>query len=57
MPSHNHSITYSQFVAGGFWAAGGSYNLAAQNGTGYTGGGQPHNNLQPYNISKYIIKF
>lgn len=57
MPSHNHSITYSQLVAGGFWAAGGSYNLATQNGTGYTGGGQPHNNLQPYNISKYIIKF
>lgn len=60
MPSHNHS-------ADGYTGSGqGAYFLATCNGTGTkydntapiknNGGGQPHNILQPYIVTNYIIK-
>ncbi|MFQ3645669.1 MAG: tail fiber protein [Aggregatilineales bacterium] len=57
MPAHTHTIAA---------ATGGSqaHTLNAQNSsagtvtrtTGATGGGQPHNNLQPYIVLNYIIR-
>ena len=55
MPSHNH--TYNHTVnpnannSNGFTAGRGQTN------TGNTGGGQAHNNLQPYRVLNFIIKY
>lgn len=64
MPSHNHTggILIDNQVSGG-----GRYYFQAQgttNGTnfsnslkiGQTGGDQPHNNMQPYTVTNFIIK-
>jgi microcystin-dependent protein len=56
MQAHSHGITYTQLVAGGFWAGGTSYNLATQNGTASAGGGNAEN-LQPYQVVNYIIRY
>lgn len=54
MPNHRHTITTG--------AAGSGSGSNGLNGTGYTrftnyeGGGQAHNNLQPYNTVNYIVK-
>ena len=64
MPSHNHYLYNAtggpiQFPA---YAAkdNGTTGSTAINGyatsTGYSGGSQPHNNLQPYQVQNYIIK-
>lgn len=60
MPSHTHSLSPGQIVGTG---SGGTNNYAPtgnnpQSGTSITstGGGQPHNNLQPYLVINYIIK-
>lgn len=55
MPSHQHTSRYS---------GSGTTNGVAEQGTGTgtsvnggaTGGGQAHNNLQPYIVLKYLIK-
>ena len=62
MPSHNHAINYAYpFNSGGL----GTYLPATNQNTPTgqsptdikpTGGGQAHNNLQPYVVSNYIIK-
>lgn len=61
IPPHAHTLGAPQAGAG-TWT-GFTYNAAAINGvnvntmaTGSTGGGQPHNNLQPYLSLNYIIK-
>ncbi len=52
MPSHNHpgwnSGGWGWYVVGGGFGPG---------GTGYTGGGQSHNNIQPSLVVNYIIKY
>ena len=57
MPSHNHAIWTTTDVK---CQAGNTYNLIASNtqysNSGDTGGGQAHNNLQPYITVNYIIK-
>lgn len=60
IPSHNHNLNPAQIVGGG---SGGTNNYAptgnspsAQTVVTYTGGGQAHNNLQPYIVINYIIK-
>ena len=60
MPSHKHNMRVKQNASGfsdGYPAGGNTYEYSdneypIQN----TGGGQPHNNLQPYITLNYIIK-
>lgn len=57
MPSHNHSVKYASNDTGfgdNYFTAGkkGNYNTSNVP-INYTGGSQPHNNLQPY-ITCYI---
>lgn len=64
MPSHNHrqTVTASRSGSGttyASWNAGnlfGNTDTAARN-TLNTGGDEPHNNLQPYIVLNYIIKY
>ena len=57
MPSHSHSRNYYS----SYWCANGSKSgyhgndAGTKRVTGSTGGGQAHNNLQPYAVVKYII--
>ena len=54
MPSHNHATDRD---GGGAAAGGGSSARALTSGvTGNTGGGEAHNNMQPYVTVNYIIK-
>lgn len=56
MPSHGHSITAKTALM----QAGSNYGTYIANGTlntSETGGGQAHNNLQPYITLNYIIKY
>lgn len=62
MPSHRHALTMSTTA----WVSGSSSTRplqgsaptsnVTQNDMGSTGGGQAHNNLQPYIVINYIIK-
>ena len=66
MPSHYHDENYgsARWVDSGGLGAQGSGNKVSYGGggsekiniTANTGGGQAHNNLQPYVILNYIIK-
>jgi microcystin-dependent protein len=60
MPAHTHNLSPAQIVGGG---SGGTNNYAptgnspsAQTSVTSTGGGEAHNNLQPYLVINYIIK-
>lgn len=65
MPSHQHS--WSTDAQGGGLATGwagvssavrvNTWNYTLNPSTGATGGGGAHNNLQPYRVLNYIIKF
>ena len=50
MPSHNHSLPTYYFTGEGAYNVSGSNGTGTAGGavTGYTGGGDAHNNLQPY---------
>lgn len=60
MPSHNHSLRVDQTTGGSIAGVKGSWGTAytgtQDNMILKTGGDQPHNNLQPYIVSNYIIK-
>ena len=57
MPSHNHSRNYysSDWCANGTKSGYHGSDTGTKKVTGSTGGGQAHNNLQPYAVIKYII--
>ena len=57
MPSHNHLAGRSVYLQGGSSAAGYDTGATFDNAgkTMYTGGSQPHNNMQPYTVVNYII--
>lgn len=54
MPSHRHSETGWAQVSG--YTGAGTGNVCGTY-TGYEGGGQAHNNMQPYVSLNYIIKY
>lgn len=63
MPSHSHSISpapWRQLTGYGNINVGSTTGSNAANisnaVTGSSGGGQAHNNLQPYAVTQYIIK-
>ena len=64
MPSHNHrqTVTASRSGSGNTYVSWNANNLTGSKDTGArntlnTGGGQAHNNLQPYIVLNYIIKY
>ncbi len=60
MPPHNHSQHMSQGISSGssVYPAGlDSWRSDSSASILNTGGGQPHNNLQPYMVVSYIIKY
>lgn len=56
MPSHNHTYQWQRIGSGSSYTAGATSGSAYVASTGDTGGGQPHNILQPYVVVNYIIK-
>lgn len=59
MPSHNHAWKYKSSAQSGSstWNSAGSDSTgSASDIIGNTGGNQPHNNLQPYVVTNFIIK-
>jgi microcystin-dependent protein len=56
MPSHNHNSAQNGPGGGGVVVAN-TGNQSWVFPTSYTGSDQPHNNLQPYVVMKYIIKY
>lgn len=55
MPAHNHNINWQ--YTGGSGTATAIFTYSGNTiGTTSTGGDQPHNNLQPYQVTNYIIK-
>lgn len=56
MPAHTHSGSWVTSVAGAFWGSGANYNLSGNTGMGSAGGDQSHPNMQPSQITNYIIK-
>lgn len=63
IPSHTHTTTdgaYSSNQGPWYAAGGGIYNVRTATDvsktSGSSGGGQAHNNLQPYQVVNYIIK-
>ena len=61
MPSHNHSVhdTNHEFTAANTDYTFSEYGSYIINGgiTGSSGGGQPHNNIQPSLVVNFIIKY
>lgn len=56
IPSHNHTYDITANDGAEGWARNGNWNAYGTHTTGNTGGGQPHNILQPYIVTNYIIK-
>lgn len=59
MPSHNHTFNFRTSGTQALSGDHGAYMLAGTNDTAIAnaGGGQAHNNLQPYVVMNYIISY
>lgn len=53
MPAHTHAVTI--IVAGSVLAGPSGYQATVGN-SGSTGGGDPHNNMQPYHLTNWALK-
>ena len=56
MPKHSHNFQFDQTEGSNVTAVKTGVNNAYAKATSETGGGQAHNNLQPYLVTNYIIK-
>ena len=58
MPSHNHEVYLDNQGTGGKWGPLGTVQQTTEvyTTTNNVGNNQPHNNLQPYIVTNYIIK-
>lgn len=57
IPSHSHPLTFVNTTGVNGYIPLGSSGTSYGGNTGNTGGGQAHNNLQPYLTVQYIIKY
>jgi microcystin-dependent protein len=59
IPSHNHNYQTFGSSTRGMVSNYGSYsnNMTSSASTSFSGGDQPHNNMQPYLVTNYIIKY
>ena len=56
MPKHSHNFQFDQTEGSNVTAVKTGVNNAYAKATSETGGSQPHNNLQPYLVTNFIIK-
>ncbi len=56
MPKHSHNFQFDQTEGSNITAVKVGTNNTYGKATSETGGDQPHNNLQPYIVTNYIIK-
>ena len=54
MPSHKHQVANTTNSGSNGWAMTGNWNETGAFDTSATGGGQPHNNMQPYQVVGYM---
>ena len=57
MPAHTHTYQKPVSSGGTEWGNGDWYLSGGIASSGSAGGGQAHNNLQPYGVANYIIKY
>lgn len=56
MPQHSHEYDITRNDGAEGWARCGNWAAYGKHNTGKSGGDQTHNNLQPYQVTNYIIK-
>ena len=56
MPKHSHNFQFDQTAGSNVTAVKTGVNNSYGKATSETGGSQPHNNLQPYLVTNFIIK-
>jgi microcystin-dependent protein len=58
MPNHNHTVvSVPNYDSTDGWLGANLYGIPETLQTSYNGGDQPHNNMQPYAVVHFIIKY